>query len=106
VPPTNPPSCLSLIGSVTPEGAITLSFTPLDRSGDETTGAGVMRRRDGAWTKENQMISTTTVADGLSDRRLQIAHWAYKNACPATGACPLPGVTADARQFIAPCLKP
>jgi hypothetical protein len=103
VPPATPPTCLRLLGSVTPEGAITLSFTPLDDSGDETTGVGVMRRHDGAWTMENQMISTATVPTGSGERRLQIAHWAYMSACPSTGACPLPGITADAQQFIAQC---
>ena len=29
VPPVSPPTCMRLLGSVTPEGAITLSFTPV-----------------------------------------------------------------------------
>src|SRR6185369_9098064 len=39
VPPATPPSCLRLLGSVTPEGTISLSFTPLDDSVEPTKGA-------------------------------------------------------------------
>src|SRR5205085_9828649 len=92
VPPQMPPTCMRLLGSVTPEGAITLSFTPVGSSGEETTGIGVMRQKDRAWTMENQMVSTATIGTGSTARQVQIAHWAYMNACPATGACPLPGI--------------
>ena len=105
VPPVSPPTCMRLLGSVTPEGAITLSFTPVDSSGENTTGIGVMRQRDHAWTMENQMISTATVMVGSTPRQVQIAHWAYMSVCPVNSTCPLPGITADARQFIAACIK-
>ena len=105
VPPVSPPTCMRLLGSVTPEGAVTVSFTPVDSSGENTTGIGVMRQRDHAWTMENQMISTATVMVGSTPRQVQIAHWAYMSVCPVNSTCPLPGITADARQFIAACIK-
>lgn len=64
-------SCLSLVGSVTPEGSVFLAFTPTDVNANTsiTQGTGQMRLRLGQWTMENQMSSGPV--------RLQVTHWAY-----------------------------
>ena len=68
---TNDISCMSLVGSVTPEGKIYLTFTPFPCSpGDEpTVGVGTMVRKAGKWMMQNQ-VSTGSPS-------LQIGHWAY-----------------------------
>ena len=50
------PSCKSLVGSVTPEGKIYLTFTnqPFDGS-DSTIGIGSMVRKGYQWSMVNQM---------------------------------------------------
>lgn len=63
---SNAPSSSALVGSVTPQGRVLLSFTS---SSGTTTGYGVMARSRAGWTMENQMFS------GSSD--VQIGHWAY-----------------------------
>jgi hypothetical protein len=51
---------------VTPEGKVLLHFT----SGSNTTeGFGLMTRKGGRWTMENQMFSGSSTN--------QIGHWAY-----------------------------
>lgn len=60
------PMSASLIGSVTPQGKLLLSFN----SGDSITqGIGTMTLKHGRWTMENQMFTGT--ASG------QVGHWAY-----------------------------
>jgi hypothetical protein len=61
------PSSSSLIGSVTPEGRILLSFH--STSGVTTQGYGEMTRKRGRWTMENQMFT--------SSNGTEIGHWAY-----------------------------
>lgn len=60
------PSSFALVGSVTPQGRVLLSFTS---SSHDTTGYGVMIRKQGRWRMENQML--TSGSSGL------IGHWAY-----------------------------
>jgi hypothetical protein len=60
------PTSSALVGSVTPQGRLLLSFTS---SGNSITGYGVMTRKAGGWTMENQMFSITSDA--------QVGHWAY-----------------------------
>jgi hypothetical protein len=62
----------SMLGSVTPEGKILLTFTQTSSSTSPTIteGFGVMQRKFGQWTMENQMFTAPT-------ERLQIGHWAY-----------------------------
>jgi len=62
----------SLVGSVTPQGKILLSFTSNDSSSSPsvTLGYGVMQRKAGGWTMENQMFTSP-------DSSVQIGHWAY-----------------------------
>ena len=94
--PDSSPSCRRLVGSVTPQGAVHLSFTPIDDEGDSTTGIGTMQRYDGAWTMQNQMTTGTTA---------QITHWAYMEYCEKGERCPLPAIKGTARSFLAPCKK-
>ena len=60
------PSSSALIGSVTPEGKVLLTFIS---ESAVTEGYGTMVKKNGQWTMENQMFT------GSSDA--QIGHWAY-----------------------------
>ncbi len=91
--PDDDPTCMRLAGSVTPQGTLNLSFTPIS-SGERTTGVGFMQRYDGAWTMELQMTTGDTA---------QVSHWAYMKSCPKTGRCPLPAIRATAQSFLKPC---
>jgi hypothetical protein len=92
------PSALSLVGSVTPQGDVLLTFTSTGGSAGPviTQGQGVMRRKCGGWTMENQMFT----APG---QRLQIGHWAYmvqtRPGLPSWSA--LPGAGVSVPQFLA-----
>lgn len=61
------PSSSSLVGSVTPQGRVLLSFT---NSSGVTQGYGTMTRKGTQWTMENQMFSAPSSG-------MQIGHWAY-----------------------------
>lgn len=65
-------SCSSLVGSVTPEGKVLMTFTETSggSSPSITEGIGQMQRRYGEWTMENQMFTSP-------GQSLQIGHWAY-----------------------------
>jgi hypothetical protein len=69
---SNPPSDSSMLGSVTPEGRVLLTFTATSDNGSPsiTEGFGEMQRKSGQWTMENQMFTAPT-------ETLQIGHWAY-----------------------------
>jgi hypothetical protein len=69
-------SCLSLVGSVTPEGRVFLTFTPTTLKPETTVtqGFGEMRISKGQWTMEPQMSARSTA-------RLQVIHWAYMIQC-------------------------
>lgn len=102
------PSCLQLVGSVTPEGRVHLSFTalPANPSGaagsstEPTVGIGAMTWQRGEWTMENQM-STVAVGNVL------LTHWAYMRQCRLGQACfsALPGVGVPLPEFLAPCRR-
>ena len=65
------PSGSSMIGSVTPEGKVLLTFTTVSGSSPSITeGYGTMVRKRGKWTMENQMFTSPI-------QTLQIGHWAY-----------------------------
>ena len=93
-------SCMSLVGSVTPEGAIYLTFTPFPFTpGDEPTiGIGTMTLKGNRWTMENQMSSGSP--------SVQIGHWAYMvqtyENTPSWNS--LPGVDMSVTEFTAGCL--
>jgi hypothetical protein len=99
------PSCLQLVGSVTPEGRLHLTFTLLPAGGKATSdsaptvGIGTMTPKQGAWSMENQM---STVAAG----RVLLTHWAYMYQCKAAEHCfaDLPDVALSIPEFLAPCL--
>jgi hypothetical protein len=61
-----------LVGSVTPQGDVLLTFTSTEggSSPSVTQGYGRMRRHRGRWSMENQMFTSPT-------ETLQIGHWAY-----------------------------
>ena len=66
------PSYSTMLGSVTPERRVLLTFTV---TGDSTSpsiteGFGEMQRKRGQWTMENQMFTAP-------NETLQIGHWAY-----------------------------
>ncbi len=69
---SSPASSSSLVGSVTPQGKVLLTFTSTGSTSSPsvTEGYGTMRRKFGQWTMENQMFT-------LPGQTLQIGHWAY-----------------------------
>lgn len=60
------PSSSALVGSVTPQGRLLLTFTS---STGTITGYGLMNRKHGVWTMENQMFT--------GNSGTQVGHWAY-----------------------------
>lgn len=92
--PDDPPTCMRLAGSVTPQGTLNLSFTPIGGTGDRTTGVGFMHRYDGVWTMELQMTTGETQ---------QLTHWAYMKPCAKNERCPLPAIKSSAQAFLKPC---
>lgn len=101
-------SCLQLVGSVTPEGDVHLTFTPLSAKpapsggsdSEPTVGFGTMTRQWPEWTMENQM---STIAAG----NLLLTHWAYMYQCKPNQPCfaALPGVWVSVPEFLAPCVQ-
>ena len=69
---SSPASSSSMLGSVTPEGQVLLTFTTtsMNSSPSITEGFGKMTRKFGQWTMENQMFTAP-------NEKLQIGHWAY-----------------------------
>lgn len=66
------PSGMSMVGSVTPEGRVVLTFTTTESGSSPTVteGFGQMRRKLGQWTMENQMFTSP-------GSTVQVGHWAY-----------------------------
>ena len=91
------PTCFFLVGSVTPEGAVNLSFTPTGSSGVPTIGIGTMRFRADQWTMENQM--STNGGTGT------VSHWAYMVQCHSGQPCmnSLPGTNLTFSQLLSSC---
>jgi hypothetical protein len=90
----------SLVGSVTPEGRVYLSFTPFDPNEHSTVtlGLGVMERKLGQWLMANQM-STGPGA------RLAVFHWAYmaRTEPGRRSWASLPGVGMSVPEFMQDC---
>ncbi|MBN9023721.1 MAG: M10 family metallopeptidase C-terminal domain-containing protein [Rhizobiales bacterium] len=61
-------SYATLVGSISPDGSVSFSFTPSDPDSDITVGIGSMVKVDGAWFFEMQM----TTGSGS----LNVTHWA------------------------------
>ncbi|MEI8179328.1 hypothetical protein [Aestuariivirga sp.] len=93
-------TCKALVGSVTPEGSIYLTFTdqPFTQSSTTTTGLGSMVRKGYQWTMANQMSTGSSAA--------QVGHWAYMvQTRPGTASWySLPGVNMSVPDFMAPCM--
>lgn len=93
-------SCSSMVGSITPEGQVLLTFTPTgDTSSPSVTeGFGMMRRKNGRWSMENQMFSPP-------NQSLQIGHWAYmtqtRPGLPSWDSLPSSGLSVPA--FLSQC---
>jgi hypothetical protein len=62
----------SMLGLVTPQSRILLTFTTTSTNSSPsiTNGYGTMVRKYGQWTMENQMVTSP-------NETLQIGHWAY-----------------------------
>ncbi|MCC6712034.1 MAG: hypothetical protein IT344_01605 [Candidatus Dadabacteria bacterium] len=96
-----PPACQYLIGSVTPDGNVFISFNSLQASSEDavtlTTGTGKMALKDGEWTFLMQMASGSS--------SVQITHWAYMLECTPDEECwdNLPGVQRGVEEFLANC---
>lgn len=97
----NATTCKSLVGSVTPEGKIYLTFTdyPFSQGSTSTNGFGQMVRKGRQWTMANQMSTGSTAA--------QIGHWAYMVQTKPGSASwySLPGVNMPVPAFMAPCIN-
>jgi Ca2+-binding RTX toxin-like protein len=59
----------TLVGSITPEGTVSFSFTPSDPDSDITVGVGTMVYDEGAWFFAMQMTTGSGAAN--------VTHWAY-----------------------------
>src|SRR5215470_10964743 len=75
------PRCLAMVGSVTPDGSLQLTFTPIlpdvpPELLPKTTGIGRMRLQHGQWKMELQMTA------GIDLTKL-LTHWAFMTQCPA-----------------------
>jgi hypothetical protein len=68
--PEEAPSARRLLGTITPDGNVQITFMPLNKLGAamSTAGWGRMQQQNGVWTFEMQMSS------GVSSL---VAHWAY-----------------------------
>lgn len=96
--PVAPIQCLRLVGSVTPEGSVLVSFVPADATTADgaTTGVGRLERDGTRWRFLMQM------ATGSSSL---VAHWSYMDACRAGESCRtrLPGTVRGLDAFLARC---
>ena len=96
---TNPPSCQSLVGSVTPEGKVYLNFNvlPFTPGSSPTIGLGDMVKKGGQWTMVNQMSTGVNA--------FQVGHWAYmvQTKPGQTSWTSLPGTSLDVPSFLAQC---
>ncbi len=94
------PVCSSLIGSVTPQGRVLLNFTAMDDGSSPTItqGIGLMQRKFGQWTMENQMFTSPS-------ENAQVGHWAYmvrtRPGLPSWQSLPSVGVSVE--QFLSNC---
>jgi hypothetical protein len=90
-------NCFQMVGSVTPQGSVNLTFTPTGSSGTPTTGLGTMRFIGKQWTMENQM--STSASGGT------VTHWAYMVQCSSGQPCMqnLPGTNLSISAMLAAC---
>lgn len=99
--PRSRPVHFTMLGSITPEGRVHLTFIPAASSSSRsaTIGVGCAVQRGGTWSLEMQMSS------GSGDRT---AHWAYM--LPVRPGDPswesLPGVGISVPQMLEGCEPP
>jgi hypothetical protein len=90
-------TCAALMGSVTPEGRVLLSFvtTASDGTTSQQVGYGQMTLKNGAWTMLNQTAAPN------------FAHWAYMvQSKPGDASWKrLPGVGQSVGDFLGQCGK-
>lgn len=97
----HPPQCQYLIGSVTPNGTVYITFNSLTDppvgSPSLTTGVGEMVLKGDDWTFNMQMSSGTSSN--------QVTHWAYMLECTPDEDCwtDLPGVQQSLPDFLSNC---
>lgn len=93
-------ACSSLVGSVTPEGSVYLTFNtfPYMEGAEPTVGIGKMTIKTGKWSMLNQMSTGSGSA--------QVGHWAYmlQTYPGASSWSSLPGVAMSVPDFMAPCM--
>ncbi|MEW6143439.1 MAG: hypothetical protein AB1598_00310 [Thermodesulfobacteriota bacterium] len=98
-----PPQCQYMIGSVTPNGSVYISFNSLTDppagSPSLTTGVGEMVLKGDEWTVNMQMSSGSS--------SIHITHWAYMLECTPDEECwtDLPGVHESLPDFLANCAQ-
>ncbi len=94
--------CMNLVGSITPEGDIQITFTfalpenvPAQLN-QQVNGLGTMRFIDGQWKAEMQMTTGVTSL---------ITHWAYMTECRDGQPCnqQLPGSDLGLQDFLNQC---
>lgn len=94
-----PAACMSVVGSVTPEGVVYLAFNnlPYVDGAEPTIGLGRMVKKGAQWTMANQMSSGSPSA--------QVGHWAYMvQSKPGDAAWQsLPGVNMSIPDFLNQC---
>lgn len=95
-------TCKALVGSVTPEGKIYLTFTDqpyVTGTSTTTIGVGNMVKKGNQWTMANQMSTGTSSA--------QVGHWAYMvQSRPGSASWySLPGVNMSVHDFMDPCME-
>lgn len=97
--PIGAPGCSRMVGSVTPDGRVHITFIPDGQNNMSlaTVGTGTLSRNgtDG-WLFQMQMSTGTTSV---------IAHWSYMAQCKPGDQCKrrLPGTTQSLSQFLAQC---
>ncbi len=94
------PGCFKLVGSVTSDGSLQVTFTPIllpvpSEFLPSITGFGKMRRMQGQWTMELQM-STRTGPTTV------VTHWAFMTQCQPGDECILPGLEIPLDDFHCP----
>lgn len=96
---SNSITCKALVGSVTPEGKIYLTFTnyPFSLGAAPTIGIGSMVVKQNQWTMANQMSTGTSLT--------QVGHWAYMVQTKPGSASwsSLPGVGLSVPEFMSFC---
>jgi len=96
-----PRLCQYLIGSVTPDGRVYISFNSLQAiptgTPSLTTGLGQMVRSGREWAFNMQMASGRSTS--------QVTHWAFMRQCTPAEPCwtSLPGVHRSIPELLASC---